>query len=98
MDSSEEIIKNYKNKVPVLLDDSLNLFEKTKFIVPRNITIRQFHCILTNKCSINSKQTLLLFINNTLPMNDDLIGSLYNLHKDLYGYLNIKVSRENSFG
>ena len=49
MTTSEDILKLHKNKVPVIInisDHSSIKLEKLKYIVPKDITIQQFHCIL----------------------------------------------------
>ena len=98
---AEDIINLHPLKVPIIVNTSENSnieLEKYKYIVPKDISLRQFHCILSKKINKNSKQSLILFINNILPSGTDTIGNLYNLHKDNDGFLYITISKENTFG
>ena len=101
MTTSEDIIKLHKNKVPIIIQLSENSnveLYKLKYIVPVDITLQQFHCILNKYIKKNEKQTVILFINSILPVSSKTIGALYNQHKDNDGFLYITVRRENTFG
>lgn len=98
---SQEILQAYQNKVPIIITSSPKSgiqLEKTKFIVPKNITLREFHCILLKYIQKNSKQSVMLFIDNTLPLNTESVSNLYSKHKSEDGFLYMTVSRENTFG
>ena len=101
MISSSEIMSVHKNKIPIILsisDKSSIKLTKNKFIVPRDITIQQFHCILKKYMKITSKQSILFFINNSLPISSDTLGNIYNTDKSDDGFLYITVQTENTFG
>jgi len=101
MTTSEDILKLHKNKVPVIInisDHSSIKLEKLKYIVPKDITIQQFHCILNKYIKNNEKESLILFINNNLPITTESVGNMYNEHKDKDGFLYITLRKENTFG
>lgn len=101
MTTANDIMKIHKNKVPIIINlpDHLNAtFTKTKFIVPNNLTVRQFHCILKKYTTISSKQSLILFVNKKLPMISDTIGNIYENEKSDNNFLYIDVQKENTFG
>ena len=101
MTTAEDILKSHKNKVPIIIhipENSIINLDKIKYIVPIDITVQQFHCILNKNIKKNEKQSVIMFINNTLPVSSELIGSLYNQYKDKDGFLYITLRKENTFG
>lgn len=101
MTTSEDILKIHPNKIPIIIKLSENSkieLDKLKYIVPVDITLQQFHCILNKYIKKNEKQSVIMFINQTLPVSSELIGSLYNKYKDNDGFLYITVQKENTFG
>lgn len=100
MTTAKDILKEYSNKVPIIIESDSNIeLDKNKYIVPKDITLRQFNCILSRYIKKNEKQSIILFINNTLPIMTDTIGNLYNLNKsDEDNFLYIRLKRENTFG
>ena len=101
MTTSGDILKLHKNKIPIIikLSEKSNIdLDKLKYIVPIDITLQQFHCILHKYIKKNEKQSVIMFINNILPVSSELIGSLYNQYKDTDGFLYITVRKENTFG
>jgi len=101
MATSNEILNIHPGKVPIIIITPKGtplIFNKTKFIVPRDLTISQFHCILKKYTSVSSADSIILFVNNTLPMVSDTVGSIYDSEKDPDGFLNIIAQKENTFG
>ena len=101
MTTSEDIFKIHKNKIPVIIQPSENSnieLDKLKYIVPKDITLQQFHCILIKYIKKNEQQSVIMFINNILPVSSESIGTLYNQYKDKDGFLYITVRKENTFG
>ena len=101
MTTSDDILKLHKNKIPLIIKvpEQNNIeFDKLKYIVPEDITIQQFSLILNKYIKNNKNQSIIMFINNTLPVSSQTIGSLYNTYKDSDGFLYITVRKENTFG
>jgi hypothetical protein len=74
------------------------LLDKCKYLVPKDIHIREFLCLIRKRIKIDSKKAIFIFINNKLvPMSSSLI-ELYNSEKDEDGFLYIKYTLENTFG
>ena len=99
--TSEHILKTHKNKVPIICDLSKNcgiILDKQKFIIPRNVTIREFYCILNKYITKTKNDCIILFIKNILPKGTDTIGDMYNQYKENDGFLYITVRKENTFG
>lgn len=101
MTTSEDILKLHKKKVPIIIQlyENSNIeLDKLKYIVPIDISLQQFHCILSKYIKKNEKQSVIMFINNTLPVSSESIGNLYNKYKDNDGFLYITIRKENTFG
>jgi GABA(A) receptor-associated protein len=98
---AQDIISLHDNKVPIIINNNQTdiVLTKNKFIVPRELSIRQFHCILLKYCNTNQKQSIIMFINNTLPNMSDTIGNVYDTcynKDDSFLYMNVR--KENTFG
>ena len=101
MTTSEDILKIHQNKIPIVIQLSENSnikLDKLKYIVPVDFTLQQFHCILNKYINNNEKQSVIMFINNMLPVSSESIGTLYNQYKDNDGFLYINIRKENTFG
>ena len=101
MTTSEDILKLHQNKIPIIIQLSENSnieLDKLKYIVPIDITLQQFHCILNKYIKKNEKQSVIMFIHDTLPVSSESIGSLYKQYKDNDGFLYITIRKENTFG
>jgi GABA(A) receptor-associated protein len=97
--SATDIVSIHKNKVPIIISEESTIsMEKTKFIVPRAMTLGQFHCIIKKYTVLKSTQTIVLFVDSKLPAVSDTIGNLYDLHKDGDDFLYIVLRNENAFG
>ena len=56
MTTSEDILKVHKNKIPIiinLIENSNIQLDKLKYIVPKDFTLQQFHCILIKNIEKN---------------------------------------------
>ena len=98
--TAEQILELYPTKLPIIIDidEKSNIqLEKKKYIVPKDITLRQFHCILSKNLILNSKQSVIMFINNTLPILNDTIENVYKIN-NVDGFLYIQLNIENTFG
>ena len=97
--TAHNILTLHTNKVPLIISDNSNItLNKTKFIVPRNLSVGQFHCIIKKYADVKSSDCIVLFIDGKLPIITDTIGNLYDLHKQNDDFLYITVSKENAFG
>jgi len=99
---SDRILKKYPNKIPIICEkiksqNILNI-KKNKFLVPRDIIIGQFICIMRKLININQDTALFLFINNNIPPSSAFISDIYEQYKEPDGFLYISFSTENTFG
>ena len=97
--TAEQILKLYEDtKVPVVIETKDLDITKTNFVIPRDMSLHEFHCILRKKIRLKKKQSILLFIDNILPLQSRTIGSLYDEYKDEDAILYIIIRCENTFG
>ncbi|MCQ2819123.1 MAG: hypothetical protein MJ252_17815 [archaeon] len=87
-----ERIKISKNileqeRVPLVCEadpkSRLNIYGKTHFIVPYEMTVSQFTQILRKKIKIDSETSLFLTINGKISLTgNDMMFEIYNKYKD----------------
>ena len=100
---SEKIQKKYPNRYPVIITKSkkckLDDIEKTKFLIPGDLTMGQVIYIVRKRIKLDDTESVFLFINNNiLPPTSSTISSIYEEHKDEDGFLYISYCNENVFG
>jgi len=100
---SDKITLKYKTLVPIIVEindqhiKELNL-NKTKYLVPFDLTVGQFIYIIRMRIKLESDKALFMFFNNTLPVLSDDIGNVYKNNKDKDGFLYAIISLESVFG
>jgi GABA(A) receptor-associated protein len=67
-------------------------------LVQKELTITQYLYNLRTKFNIGSEESLVIFVNNSMPMSSITLGYLYEKSKDKDGFLYITVLKENAFG
>jgi GABA(A) receptor-associated protein len=96
------LIKKYPDRVPVICEKTQGNdnpdIDKNKYLVPVNITIGQFLAIIRQRINIKPHQAIFLFVANCIIPSNELIGNVYNTHKDPDNFLYISYSKENTFG
>ena len=101
---ANNILLKYSDRVPVICERSTSApkdcpeIDKNKYIVPRDLTIAQFHFYIRKKMNIPAEKGLFLFINDIIPHSSELIGDTYEFHKDPDCFLYVSYSYENVFG
>ncbi|XP_034037756.1 microtubule-associated proteins 1A/1B light chain 3C [Thalassophryne amazonica] len=94
----------FPNKLPVIVEryvceKTLPLLDKTKFLVPYELTLGQFHCLLRNKIALDSSQALFLLVaERSIACMSSNMGEVYALHRDADGFLYITYASQETFG
>jgi len=99
------IMAKYLDRIPIICekfvdDHELPDIDKHKYLVPRDITVGEFMCVIRKRIRLQPGDALFLFVgefNNIPPSNMDMI-SVYDQYKNSDGFLYITYSRENTFG
>lgn len=101
---SDKIKNKYNNRVPIICEihhkDKKNIsLDNTKYLVPIDLSVGQFLHIVRKRIKIEPEKALYIFTENyTLSPTSQLIGSLYDNHKNTDGFLYLLISCENTFG
>jgi GABA(A) receptor-associated protein len=102
LEISKNIIDKYPDRIPVLVDKAcgslLPDISKNKFLVPRDISFDKILPQIRRHLSVTSEQAIFLFVNNSLPPSPELMGNIYNIHKNEDNFLYITYAAENVFG
>lgn len=93
----------FPSRIPVIVERSpqskhIHNLDKTKFLVPSDLTISQFIYIIRKRLTLPSEMALFLFVNGTLPTTSSFMSELYTSFADKDGFLYCLYSGENVFG
>ena len=92
----------HPSRVPVIIhpyDKNQPKIEKTKYLVPKDISMSQFQYIIKKYISINSSEAIFLYTkNNSLVNSSKTIAEIYDQHKSEDEFLYFIYSVENTFG
>jgi GABA(A) receptor-associated protein len=100
---SQRVIYKYPGRIPIICERHQNcrnapIIDKTKYLVPNELTIGQFIYIIRKRMSMSSEKALFLFINGKIPSSSKILNNIYNEDKDKDGFLYINYTSENTFG
>ena len=97
------ITQRYPDRIPIIVErepsaKSLPELDKHKYLVPRDLTVGQFIYVIRKRMRLSPEQGLFMFVNNTIPPTNQLIGELYDNHVDPDLFLYITYCGEAVFG
>ena len=100
---SENILKKYPNRIPVIVERSekckeINDIDKNKFLVPNDLTMNQFIYVVRKRLKLSSEKALFVFINDKLMPNSRTLYEIYQEEKAEDEFLYMKYASENTFG
>ncbi|XP_010896662.1 microtubule-associated proteins 1A/1B light chain 3C isoform X1 [Esox lucius] len=94
----------FPNKLPVIVErylreKTLPLLDKTKFLVPFELTLGQFLCLLRSKIDLESTQALYLLVSEkSMSSMSCSMGEIYSQYRDPDGFLYITYASQDMFG
>ena len=103
-EEANRIINKYPERIPIICEKydknnvSVPILDKTKYLVPVDLTVGQFMFVLRKRMKLPSEQAIFLFVNGIIPSSNTLVHELYQQHKDVDGFLYVGYSGENTFG
>jgi GABA(A) receptor-associated protein len=100
---SAHILEKHPDRVPIIVEKKekteLAELDKTKYLVPRDMTVGQFAYVIRKRIKLKSDKALFVFVDNsTLPPTSALISDVYRQHKYKDGFLYMTYAGENTFG
>jgi len=98
----ERILEKYPGRVPVYVNkkEGSNIEEitKHKYLVPKEMTMGNFIYVLRKNITLKPSQALFVFVDNLIVSNSEMLGEIYNRHKNEDGFLYVIYSSESTFG
>lgn len=95
-------MEKYPNRIPVICEctgGEVPDIDRKKYLVPSDISMAQFLYIIRKRIKIKPEQSIYLFVGDSVIVaGAQLMGSVYEEHKDLDGFLYTCYSGENTFG
>lgn len=94
----------FPNKVPVIVERfhkerSLAQLDKTKFLVPQELTMSQFVTIIRNRMALNANQAFYLLIDDKgIASMSMTLAELYEKKKSTDGFLYMSYASQEMFG
>ncbi|XP_044498271.1 autophagy-related protein 8i-like [Mangifera indica] len=102
LEEAKSIAAKYPDRVPVIIErysrTDLPDMEKTKFLVPRDMSMGQFIHILSSRLNLTPGRALFVFVKNTLPQTASHMDTIYESFKENDGFLYMCYSSEKTFG
>ena len=99
---SNRISETYPDRVPVIVEPAekcgIPPIDKTKYLVPKELSVGQFIYVIRKRIKLNPEQALFVFVNKIIPPTSAYMTDIYNEHKDSDGFLYITYTDENTFG
>ena len=102
-DESSNILRKYPDRRPIICEKSdtqnnLPTIHKKKYLVPYDLTMCQFICIIRKRLNLKPEEGIFLFVNDQVISGTSIIGEIYEHAKDLDGFLYVQYAKENIFG
>ena len=102
-EESRRVKERYPDRMPIICERSSMCkqvpdLDKTKYLVPQDLTIAQFMYIIRKRIKLEPDRALFMFVNQVIPHSSSTLATIYENHKDEDGYLYVTYSGEQTFG
>ena len=98
----ERILEKYPDRVPVYVNkkegSNVEEIKRHKYLVPKDMTMGNFIYVLRKNITLKSSQALFVFVDNLIVSNSEMMGEIYNRHKNEDKFLYVIYSSESTFG
>ncbi len=99
---AERVMAKHKGRIPVVCTLAKNCsftLDKTKYLVPLDLTIGQLSYVIRKRTSIKPEQAIFLMCGDMFPAMSTTMGELYDQYADEETlFLIVRISLENTFG
>lgn len=99
---AERVLAKYPDRIPVIVEQNsgckLHPIDKTKFLVPNDLTIGQFVYVIRKRIKLSPEKAIFLMVDSKLPATSSILSHVYQENKDKDGFLYMSYSGENVFG
>lgn len=98
----ERVLHKYPDRIPIICEPKDPAkdgeLDKTKFLVPADLTVGQFLYVVRKRVNIAPEQAVYLFSRGKPLASGTLLSLVYAELKDPCGFLFITFTLENTFG
>lgn len=96
--AANKIMGLYKDHIPVILTSKIPL-EKSKFIIPRSLTLAKFLAGVRKYIKCEKEQSFYITTSTGIcPVMTETLETIYNRHKDPDDMLYLVINQESVFG
>lgn len=101
---SSKVMQKYPDRLPVVCTrrdscTSVPQIDKTKYLVPMDMTVGQFIAVLRKRLVLAPAQAIFLLTESgQLPSTGDEVRTLHAAHRSADGFLYLRYAGENTFG
>ena len=98
------VLAKYPDRVPVICErsarcHSLPVIDKKKYLVPRDLTVGNFICVIRKRMAIKSEMSIFVCDGaGHLPPTSSTIASVFQTSRSPDGFLYLRYTGENTFG
>lgn len=97
------VLTKYPDRIPVIVqprknNNQLPKIDKSKYIVPSDLTFSQFIYVVRRRLRLDSHSALFLFANKSIIPASHGMRQVYEEHKSEDGFLYLEYDFENVFG
>lgn len=94
--------QKYPDRVPVIVQKAPNCtlrdLDKTKYLVPEELTVGGFYFLIRRRIQLRSEDALFFFVNGTVPPVTMTVGQMYEEAKDEDMFVYMAYSDESVYG
>ena len=101
---ADRLRERFPGRIPVLVlrhrgaAPDVPRLPKSKFLVPRDLSIGQFIYVVRHNMKMSSEKALFIFVGNTLPTTGTIMSEVYEQFKSPDGFLRVVYTSESTFG
>ncbi len=100
---AEKIKTKNPDRIPIIVERSvtnttIDMIDRNKFLVPLDTDFAKFSHVIRRRIKLKESDALFFFINNKLPIMNELIGKIYEENKDQDQFLYVTYTGLETFG